>query len=264
MKLPYTSMENFLHEPCAKGNIILRPKFPMIPLTSLLLGFVMCWITHSLSGCDAGIADIPGLPDCVDVDMTSSNNVCYPMTANISQQQFTCQAGSSINSNNALQCRQNCTQTDPLTNITVSFYSDCTYSNVSNCTDRSLQLLNPDCTLNGLQAGLIIAGCTLDPKSSPDGIFCKVTLCDMNKSLLDVYEQCTMCRWVTVYADSCYSADSGGSFKCTNVAEDKQDSSRYGCRAIACSTFGTNGIMTLNTSTTSNCWQADWYNQLGQ
>ena len=236
----------------------------MVYIRALSLSAVVLFLTSSFSGCDAGISDIPGLPECVEVDMTSSGEVCYPMTENVNQQQFICDPGTGNNVPGNPLCRQECSQNDPLTNTTISFYSDCTYADESSCTDQSLQLINPSCSLNGLQVGFIIAGCTLDSSSSLDGIFCNLTKCDLSQSLLDVFDKCSMCRWITVYADICTPTDSGDFFKCANVSQDQQPSSKFGCRAIACSTFGISGTMTLNTSTTSQCWEADWYDRLSR
>jgi len=224
--------------------------------------FMVYFIVFTFGGCDAGIADIQGLPDCFSVDLSASHEVCYPMTDNINQQQFLCEANPPSHLIPPVQCRQKCSQTDPTTNMTISFYTDCTPEYVTDCSDVSQLAINPGCSQNGLQVGAIVLGCTMDISNALDGIFCNLTRCDMGKSLLDVYDKCSICRWISVYADECYPSDE--TFACTNVVVDQQTSSKYGCRAIACSTFGTNGIMTLNSSSTIDCWESDWYEQLSR
>lgn len=218
------------------------------------------WILTGVlqSGCSPAIVDIPGAPQCETVDLGTSQFVCSPMRGDIKQQEFTCVQDTGPDSpQGSWTCRQKCTQTRLPTNTTVEFYSDCTAPEPADCTVVSPFAINSGCTQNGVATGTILEGCADPISPTLDGIFCNLTACDMSKSLIDVYDKCKVCVWITVFADGC-ERTSSGFYDCINVDPQKQATSKFGCRAISCSTYGTEGFAILNSSTTYGCWETNW------
>ena len=214
------------------------------------------------SGCGAGDRVIPGVPECVSVDLLASDVVCFPMNGTVSQQQFTCTSNISLFSDGGAQCRQQCYQSDPVSNSTITFYTDCTPIDVESCNATAKYIINESCSQNGLQGGLIVSGCLADSWSRKDGIFCNLAECDLGKSLVDIYDKCEFCRWISVFADNCIPENLSNSYSCENVSEEKVSTSRFVCRAIGCSSFGSEGKMTLDSASTISCWDTDWHEQL--
>jgi hypothetical protein len=213
-------------------------------------------------GCDAGFREVPGQPDCISIDLVSSDLVCYPMSGPVSQQQFKCIYNRTSSTINGYRCRQQCDLTDPVKNSKIEFHTDCTPIDVGSCNVTATYMIRESCTQNGLQGGLIVSGCLVDPSVRKDGIVCNLSGCDLAKSLIEVYEKCEMCRWISVFADDCTSTNPLSTYECTNVSEEQHPTSTFGCRVISCSSFGSEGKMTLDLTTITSCWEINWYDKL--